>query len=154
MNADRLLALYDRVAEAPDAVPACAASCWTSPCAGSWSSRTPADEPASELLKRIATEKARLVKAGEVGNREICPDGDAMAKPFEIPATWSWAAWTPSDRLPAGHITAAECRNFAQAGDGIPRLRNADLDGFSRRCTLNAAYAICLTRPATRPPLP
>ena len=61
MNADRLLALYEKVAEAPDAYrPSCAASCWTSPCGGSWCRRTRRDEPASDLLKRIAAEKARI----------------------------------------------------------------------------------------------
>jgi hypothetical protein len=36
MNADRLLALYERWPRRPTPSPACAASCWTSPCGGSW----------------------------------------------------------------------------------------------------------------------
>ena len=35
----RLLRLYARISDADDAIPACAALCWTSPCAASWWSR-------------------------------------------------------------------------------------------------------------------
>jgi type I restriction enzyme S subunit len=47
------------------------------------------DEPASELLKRIAKDKARLVKTGEARKLEVDPvaPGD---KPFAIPAAWTW----------------------------------------------------------------
>ena len=40
MNAERLLALYDRVAEVPTPFPACGVSCSTLPCKASWLSRT------------------------------------------------------------------------------------------------------------------
>ena len=50
----------------------------------------PNDEPASELLKRIAAEKARLVRAGEIKNVEpqflILPD-----VPFSPPVGWTWS---------------------------------------------------------------
>ena len=48
----------------------------------------PADEPASELLKRIAAEKARLVKAGEIRMRKALPPVEEP--PFDIPENWSW----------------------------------------------------------------
>ncbi|MEN2770623.1 hypothetical protein WBU87_17700 [Escherichia coli] len=34
----------------------------------------PNDEPASELLKRIAQEKAQLVKEGKIKNKTVAPD--------------------------------------------------------------------------------
>ena len=66
------------------------------------------DEPASELLKRIKTERDKLIKAGKIkpnknissiyrkgnsfyekiGKEEICIDEEL---PFEIPKTWEWA---------------------------------------------------------------
>lgn len=48
------------------------------------------DEPASELLKRIAQEKARLVKAGTIrkfASPKIVPDEGI---PFDVPKTWRW----------------------------------------------------------------
>lgn len=60
MNADRLLALYDRVAEAPDAITSLRRFVLDLAVRGKLVEQDPADEPASELLKRIAAEKARL----------------------------------------------------------------------------------------------
>jgi type I restriction enzyme S subunit len=51
----------------------------------------PNDEPASELLKRIADEKARLVKAGEIRKEKPLPPIQEDATPFELPFGWVWA---------------------------------------------------------------
>ena len=68
MNAKRLLAHFDRVADAPDAVPHLRRFVLDLAMRGRLVEQDPADEPASELLKRIATEKGRLVKGQ--GNQE------------------------------------------------------------------------------------
>jgi type I restriction enzyme, S subunit len=49
------------------------------------------DEPASELLKRIAGEKARLVKVGEIRKEKRLPPIQDDAIPFELPFGWAWA---------------------------------------------------------------
>lgn len=51
----------------------------------------PSDEPASELLKRIAREKAQLVKEGKADRRELLPTLDLAHAPFGLPAGWAWA---------------------------------------------------------------
>ena len=82
--------------------------------------QNPEDEPASELLKRIEEEKARLVKAGKIkrdknasvifkgednkyyeklGTDLKCIDEDL---PFEIPSTWAWTRVT-SVTYPVGN---------------------------------------------------
>ncbi len=66
MNAERLFALYDRVAEAPDAVSRLRRFVLDLAVRGKLVEQDPADEPASELLKRIAAEKSRRVKTGEI----------------------------------------------------------------------------------------
>ena len=63
MNADRLLALYEKVAEAPDAIARLRRFVLDLAVRGKLVAQDAGDEPASELLKRIAAEKARLVKA-------------------------------------------------------------------------------------------
>ena len=50
----------------------------------------PDEEPASELLKRIAKEKARLVKAGEIRETKALPSISKGRMKFEIPNGWSW----------------------------------------------------------------
>jgi len=50
----------------------------------------PNDEPASELLKRIATEKAKLVKEGKIKKQKSLPEIREDEKPFELPEGWEW----------------------------------------------------------------
>ena len=66
MNAERLLALYEKVAEAPDAFVRLRRFVLDLAVRGKLVAQDAGDEPASELLKRIAAEKALLVKAGEI----------------------------------------------------------------------------------------
>ena len=61
MNADRLLALYDRVAEAPDAIARLRRFVLDLAVRGKLVEQDPADEPASDLLKRIARRRRGLV---------------------------------------------------------------------------------------------
>lgn len=90
-TADRLLALYDRVAEAEDAIPRLRRFVLDLAVRGKLVEQDPTDEPAAELLKRIAKEKARLVKAG--GLRASKAAEPAMVEaPFDLPFNWAWAA--------------------------------------------------------------
>lgn len=50
----------------------------------------PNDEPASELLKRIAAEKAELVKQGKIKKQKPLPEISEEEKPFELPQGWEW----------------------------------------------------------------
>ncbi len=50
----------------------------------------PNDEPASELLKRIAAEKAELVKLGKIKKQKPLPEISEEEKPFELPEGWEW----------------------------------------------------------------
>lgn len=88
-SADHLLALYDRVAEAEDAIPRLRRFVLDLAVRGKLVEQDPSDEPAAELLKRIAQEKARLVKAGEIKKSEV--DGLLPSdEPFALPKNWAW----------------------------------------------------------------
>jgi type I restriction enzyme S subunit len=50
----------------------------------------PNDEPASELLKRIAQEKAQLVKDGKIKKQKPLPPISDEEKSFELPEGWEW----------------------------------------------------------------
>ena len=89
MNAERLLALYERVAEAPDAITRLRRFILDLAVRGKLVPQDPNDEPASELLKRIAKEKARLVKAGEIKVRSILSRDRHEPVSFECPIGWS-----------------------------------------------------------------
>ncbi|MBB3321501.1 restriction endonuclease subunit S [Atlantibacter sp. RC6] len=53
-------------------------------------SQDPNDEPASELLKRIADEKAELVKQGKIKKQKPLSEISEDEKPFELPEGWEW----------------------------------------------------------------
>ncbi len=79
MNAERLLAHYEQIADAPDAIARLRRFVLDLAVRGKLVPQDPNDEPASELLKRIAAEKARLVKAGEIRKPKALPDGSKPA---------------------------------------------------------------------------
>ena len=67
----------------------------------------PSDEPASELLKRIAHEKVRMVAEGKLKKQKPLAEIAEVEKPFELPESWEWV------RL----------ENIAQVGTGATPLR-------------------------------
>lgn len=85
MNADRLLALHDRVAEAPDAVLRLRWFVLSLAVRGKLVKQDPADEPASELLKQIVAKKTR------VGAKNKITPIDAYEVPFYLPGGWRWS---------------------------------------------------------------
>ena len=52
--------------------------------------QNPQDEPASELLKRIAAEKERLIKEGKIKKSKKKDNEDIDEVPFEVPQGWVW----------------------------------------------------------------
>ncbi|EGR0269030.1 restriction endonuclease subunit S [Vibrio alginolyticus] len=52
----------------------------------------PSDEPAAELLKRIAEEKAQLVKEKKIKKQKALPPIAEDEKPFELPSGWEWCS--------------------------------------------------------------
>ena len=50
----------------------------------------PSDEPASQLLKRIAVEKARLVAEEKIKKQKPLVEIDQEDKPFDVPTNWEW----------------------------------------------------------------
>ena len=57
---------------------------------GKLTERDPADEPASELIKRIKTEKEALIRSGKIKKEKLLPAITDKEKPFDIPDTWEW----------------------------------------------------------------
>ena len=91
MNADRLLVHYERIADAPDAISRMRRFILDLAVRGKLVEQDPNDEPTSELLERIAKEKARLVKAGKIPRNKAKPIKMADTL-FELPKSWKWAA--------------------------------------------------------------
>lgn len=66
----------------------------------------PSDEPASELLKKIADEKAKLIKEGKIKKSKPLPEIAEDEKSYEIPQGWIWVylnniAWVGTGATPS-----------------------------------------------------
>ena len=81
---------FERIADAPDAIARLRRFILDLAVRGKLVPQDPNDEPASELLKRIAKEKARLVKAGEdwEASRHACRWNRGHA--VRTPESWEW----------------------------------------------------------------
>jgi type I restriction enzyme S subunit len=91
MNADRLLAHYERIADAIDAIPRLRRFVLDLAVRGKLVPQNPSDEPASDLLRRIAVGKARLLNEQKAKRQEPLNEPDPNQAPFDLPAGWSWA---------------------------------------------------------------
>ena len=112
MKADRLLAHFERVADTSDAIPRLRRLILDLAVRGKLVEQDPNDEPASELLKRIAAEKEQLVKEGKIRKpRTFAPlDPDELALP--LPRGWIWSqiaelgVLNPRNDAPADYIAS------------------------------------------------
>ncbi|HBT1976755.1 MULTISPECIES: restriction endonuclease subunit S [Klebsiella] len=69
----------------------------------------PSDEPASELLKRIAAEKAELVKQGKIKKQKPLPGISEEEKPFDLPVGWEWVRLEDvTDNIHYGYTASAD----------------------------------------------
>ena len=90
MNADRLLAHYEKVADAPDAIPRLRHFILDLAVRGKLVEQDPNDESASELLKRIGVEKAKLVKSRLIKRPKQLESVERNDTEFCIPSSWCW----------------------------------------------------------------
>ncbi|MBW5931824.1 restriction endonuclease subunit S [Klebsiella grimontii] len=82
----------------------------------------PNDEPASELLKRIAAEKAELVKLGKIKKPKPLPEISEGEKPFELPEGWEWVRL--SDLMEVINGRAYKKHEMLQEGTPLLRVGN------------------------------
>ena len=111
MNPAQLLTHFDRLAEAPDAVPRLRRFILDLAVRGKLVEQDPNDEPASELLKRIRAEKANLVKEGEARKDKPLPPIADGGLPFPIPGNWAGASWLRLVSSIPGMLPTIRCRH-------------------------------------------
>lgn len=101
------------------------------------------DEPASELLKRITEEKARLVSNKKI---KLTPPLDPISdseRLFDIPSTWAWVRIGDISRpVSSGSTPSAD---LFQYDEGVPflkvyNIRNQEIDFEYKKQFISAAY--------------
>ena len=82
----------------------------------------PNDEPASELLKKIAAEKAKLVKEGKIKKEKPLSPVSEQEMLFELPSAWSWARFGSIVSFESELVAPQDFQNFDQvAPDSIEK---------------------------------
>jgi type I restriction enzyme, S subunit len=89
MSPERLLKHFEQISEAPGAVPRLRRFILDLAVRGKIVEQDPADEPASELLKRIETENSRLVANGEIKQLKPLYAAALGDLGFDLPKNWT-----------------------------------------------------------------
>lgn len=131
MNPTQLLTHFDRLAEAPDAIPRLRRFILDLAVRGKLVGQDHNDEAAADLLKRIQAEKARLVKKGEIKRLDSFDPVETNEIPFSIPAGWEvvrmgWLA----RKLGAGSTPLGGKSVYQTQGVPFLRSQNVHNDGL------------------------
>lgn len=87
---------------------------------GKLTEQDPHDEPASELLKRIKAEKARLVKEGKIKKEKPLPLIYDEEIPFDIPEGWEWVRFNDIVHFINGDRSNKYPKDSDLVASGIP----------------------------------
>ena len=127
MSIDHLFADFDRLIQSAESVHRLRRFILDLAVRGKLAPQDPNDEPASELLKPIASEKARLVKAGEIRKGKVLPTIKIDEAPFRIPVKWCWVRFGNIADFSAGRTPTRNEPSFWNTGD-FPWISIADMN--------------------------
>ena len=125
MNAEQLLQHFERISEAPDAIPSLRRFILNLAVRGKLVEQDPSDEPASELLKRIEVEKARRVKEGSLRQQSPLPPVKSEEVEFDLAQGWQWVRMSEVIKLWNGFAF----KSGDYQSSGVPVVRIGDLQG-------------------------
>ena len=91
MNAERLLAEYEQIADVPDAIARLRRFVLNLAVRGKLVPQDPSDEPASKLSARLKQEWAKLLKSGLAREPTSLVLIERQDLPFHPPEHWEWA---------------------------------------------------------------
>jgi type I restriction enzyme, S subunit len=96
--------------------------------------QNPDDEPAPKLLKRIHTEKARLINERKIDRQRPLPPIPNSALPFRLPKGWSWTRLGELTQL----VTSGSrdwAKYYSAEGAIYLRMGNLSRDSYRLRLT-------------------
>ena len=116
---------FDLIAQAPGGVARLRELILTLAVQGKLVPQDPSDEPASELLKKIAAEKDRLVAEKKIRKVKSLPDIGDDEMFFELPGTWAWVRLNSIGDWGAGATPSRTNSNYY--GGKIPWFKSGEL---------------------------
>ncbi len=127
MNPAQLLNHFDRISDAPDAIPRLRRFILDLAVRGKLVEQDSRDEPAAELLKLIQAEKGRFVSEGEGKKYESGPSIDLDEEPFPLPIHWTWARLGEVAELVRGISFSASDKSTVPGPDQLPCFRSGNI---------------------------
>jgi type I restriction enzyme, S subunit len=116
---------FDLIAQAPGGVARLRELILTLAVQGKLVPQDPSDEPASELLKKIALEKDRLVGEKKIRKGKPLPDIGDEEMFFELPRSWAWVRLNSIGDWGAGATPSRTNSNYY--GGKIPWFKSGEL---------------------------
>ena len=125
MNATQLLAHFDRLSEAPDAVPRLRRFILDLAVRGKLVEQDARDEPAAMLLKRIHAEKLQCGngKSSKSERGEVIKGGE----PFILPKRWTWTSLGDVADLVRGITFSASDKATVPTAGALPCFRSGNI---------------------------
>ena len=130
-NWQRVATHFDLLLDRPEAVDALEQTILQLAVRGLLVPQDPADEPANELLKKIRTEKDRLITAGKIKRDKPLPPIVDEEKPFELPPGWEWVRLNSLlQKIGAGSTPLGGREVYVPSGVKFLRSQNVWDDGL------------------------
>lgn len=86
----------------------------------------PAEEPAEELLKRIAAERERMIKSCEIKKQKPILPVDVSDVPYGLPDSWRWARF---NEVAAIQSKLVDPKNYPD----LPQIAPDNIEGWTAR---------------------
>jgi type I restriction enzyme, S subunit len=125
MNPELLLDHFDRISEAPDAIPRLRRFILDLAVRGKLVEQDSTEEPASELLEQIEHDTRDRKTAGKFSEPRNAIEIPFKSLPFEVPTRWRWARLIEIADVSYGF--AFESSRFNSNKLGIPLIRIRDI---------------------------
>jgi type I restriction enzyme S subunit len=94
--------------------------------------QNPNDEPAGKLLKKIAAEKAQLIKDKKIKKTKPLPEITEADKPFDLPCGWEWVRLQDLlSKIGAGSTPSGGQKAYVDEGIKFLRSQNVWNDGLN-----------------------
>ena len=145
MNPAQLLAHFDRISDAPDAISRLRRFILDLAVRGKLVEQDPRDEPVSELLKRIEDDARERKVRGEFTEPSNAIEIAIESLPFKVPHLWRWARLIEIADISYGF--AFESSHFNSNKVGMPLIRIRDISGTDTQAyyqgKFEPTYVVC-----------
>ena len=125
MNAATFLEQFEHLAEAPNGITKLRELILQLAVRGKLVPRDPDDEPASELLKRVESEKRRLIGEGALRKGKSWRPIELERAPYELPSGWQWARLVDLGEICGGGTPSKNHQEYWNGG--IPWISPKDM---------------------------